>query len=274
MWRTDKFAMESGGYVFDDKSDDFVREPYCAPFKSIGSGAAPLKLLLCPIHAIFGETLQGRQLEASKLPLVYNAGVKNKPSADYHVVLCGDYNLPPEDSGFMALKALKLTPVITAPRKTTVGDVSLYDNFWLIDALLQKSSKTGVVFPFENYFLPPNSLEVTRRVITDHRPISISFDVDSATWAAGTLPPLPPLNATGGFAIGSWRVATTTNAAAAVGPTNTVLGVMALTFYRFAMSAQVLLCFARVVKFVLIIAISIKITAWRCKAHRCRTSSS
>lgn len=233
MWRTDKFAMDSGGFLFDDKSDDFVREPYCAPFKSLGGTAAPLKLLLCPIHAVFGETVVGRQTEAAKLPLVYNAAVKNKPSADYHVVLCGDYNLPPEDSGFMALKALKLTPVVTAPRKTTVGDVSLFDNFWLIDALLQKSSKTGVIFPFESYFLPPNSIDITKRVISDHRPVSISFDIDSTTWMAGSLPSLPPLNTTGGFAIGSWRVATTSSSSS--GPTNTVLGVMALTFYRFAM---------------------------------------
>lgn len=173
MWRADRVAMQPGGFVFDDKKDDFVREAYCAPFKSL-VGASPAKLVLCSNHAIFGDSVDARQAEASKQPLVYGAATAALPG--FGVVLVGDFNLPPEDAAWAGVKALGLTPTNVAPKKTTVGDVSLYDNLWLPPALVARTPNAkalGAVYPFEKYWLPPDSIDITKRTISDHRCASV-----------------------------------------------------------------------------------------------------
>lgn len=40
----------------------------------------------------------------------------------------GDFNFGPDDNGWAELKALGYKPVILPPEKTTVGNVSLFDN--------------------------------------------------------------------------------------------------------------------------------------------------
>ena len=51
--------MEAGGFIFDDKKDVFVRESYCAPFKST-FGSNPVKLAVCANHQIFGDNVDAR----------------------------------------------------------------------------------------------------------------------------------------------------------------------------------------------------------------------
>ena len=143
------------------------------------------------------------------------------PQDDYAVTIVGDFNLPPEDPAWSALRAVGLVPTIVAPKKTTIGDVSLYDNWWLPASLVARTpggKAIGTVYPFETVWLPPESNDVARRAISDHRvrahndrffflsclcgiltiflykSISIEFEVDAATWQSGTVPSLPALN--------------------------------------------------------------------------------
>lgn len=47
------------------------------------------------------------------------------------VILYGDFNFSPSDKGFNSLKSLPdMVSLIDPPKKTTITDTSLYDNFW------------------------------------------------------------------------------------------------------------------------------------------------
>lgn len=82
---------------------------------------------LISIHVLWGKSVATRRQELTHFVEVINAVLaQNKGERD--VMLMGDFNFGPDDAGWAELKALGYKPVIVPPEKTTVGNVSLFDN--------------------------------------------------------------------------------------------------------------------------------------------------
>jgi exonuclease III len=85
--------------LFTDSEDHFIREPFIAMFK-----AGAFDFYAINVHSIYGDNLSERRFEAKKLAEVY-AVVQSRDSEN-DVLLMGDFNLAPDDSGFHSLKAI------------------------------------------------------------------------------------------------------------------------------------------------------------------------
>mmetsp|Transcript_12555 Transcript_12555/g.38061 ORF Transcript_12555/g.38061 Transcript_12555/m.38061 type:complete len:1048 (-) Transcript_12555:87-3230(-) len=197
MWRTDSVDLSSSPAPYVYAGNGFERPPYCGTFELAGSE----QTTLCTIHVIFGENLDVRRVELALLDDVYRDAVSRTLDAG-HVLICGDFNMDPEDVGWAQLRAEGLLPTVLPPTKTTVGSVSLYDNFWYPNGfpLLSDSSH---VYDFDDYMWPVDSLGVVRRVQSDHRPISIGMQAGSGGSLAPELAAFPG-STSGGLAVATW----------------------------------------------------------------------
>jgi hypothetical protein len=123
MWNgAARLASSPAPYVYSGSG--FERPPYCGTFL-----AGSQQFTLCTIHVIFGDNLDVRRVELALLDDVYRDAVSRTSDAG-SVLLCGDFNMDPEDRGWAQVRAEGLLPTVLPPTKTTVGSVSLYDNFW------------------------------------------------------------------------------------------------------------------------------------------------
>ena len=113
--------------------EGFIREPFYATFRAGG-----FDFTLITIHVIFGDGVGDRRTEGQLLDDAYRT-VQDADPDEQDVILLGDFNLPPEDSGMAELDAI-LTPMLTGETRTTISDDSLYDNFWWDTTFVTPSS--------------------------------------------------------------------------------------------------------------------------------------
>lgn len=131
LYRQDRLEVVAEGRLVADKKDRFIREPYFASFR-----AGEDEFTLLTIHLLFG-TAKGRELELAALAEEFGKLRKRQP-AGRRLILLGDFNEPPENERFASalktIKRLNCRVVEGAGVKTTIGDVSLYDNVCYLDA--------------------------------------------------------------------------------------------------------------------------------------------
>lgn len=131
LYRADLVELLAKGKLVADKKDRFIREPHFASFRV---GADEFTLL--NIHLLFG-TPQGRALELMALAEEF-AKLRRKQPAGRRLMLLGDFNEPPESKSFSAaletVKRLKCRVTEGPGIRTTIGDISLYDNICYLDA--------------------------------------------------------------------------------------------------------------------------------------------
>ncbi|WP_119418495.1 endonuclease/exonuclease/phosphatase family protein [Desertibaculum subflavum] len=131
LYRQDRLEVVAEGRLVADKKDQFIREPYFASFR-----AGDDEFTLLTIHLLFG-TAKGRELELAALADEFGKLRKRQP-AGRRLILLGDFNEPPENKRFAeALKTVSRLNcrIVEGPGvKTTIGDVSLYDNVCYLDA--------------------------------------------------------------------------------------------------------------------------------------------
>lgn len=169
IWRTDKITKTGDGWFFDDTQDDFTKEPYCAPFQS-GS----FDWNMCTVHIKFGRSEADRRPEIQKLDDVYRA-VKSRGN-ERDILICGDFNFDPEDTGWSELKNEDgMSHAISSPHTTTIEDKSLYDNCWWPVASSEVVGDSSAVFEFDELMYPVGSRKEVNRLTSDHRPISIKI---------------------------------------------------------------------------------------------------
>ena len=99
LYRTDKVEYLEESYVFSDEDDLFIREPFFARFK-----AGNFDFYVISIHTIWGDSISERRAEALLLDDVY-LSVQNMNNEN-DVMLLGDFNLSPDDKGFVELLAI------------------------------------------------------------------------------------------------------------------------------------------------------------------------
>ena len=102
-------------------------------------------------------------------------------SSEDDILIMGDFNFDPDDSGWSELKAEdNMKHAIDPPLKTTIADVSFYDNIWWPDSSHEVIETSGEVFEWDELMYPPGSRKEANRLTSDHRPVSISVKLPSS----------------------------------------------------------------------------------------------
>jgi len=173
LWRADKVVQLAPGKFYADPGDKFEREPFCASFR-----AGTFDWTICTVHLLFGNNEEERRPELRQLDDVYRTF--RDAGSEKDVIICGDFNFGPDDEGWAELKAEDgMKFAIEPPGKTTIGDVSLYDNCWWSAASAEIVADSSGIFEFDELMYPPGTREVVNRLTSDHRPISIRVRIDA-----------------------------------------------------------------------------------------------
>ncbi len=173
LWRKDRVTETAPPRLFADPGDKLEREPYCGSFM-----ASNFDWTICTIHLLFGANEAERRPELRVLDDVYRS--ERDAGTERDVIICGDFNFGPDDEGWDQLKAEDgMQAAIHPPAKTTIKDVSLYDNCWWPTASTEIQADSGKVYEFDELMYPPGSRKEANRLTSDHRPISITIRVDT-----------------------------------------------------------------------------------------------
>ncbi|KAF0694658.1 Aste57867_14497 [Aphanomyces stellatus] len=130
----------------------FVRPPFVVAFDDATSRTTVPShhhrryLVLVNLHVVFGQRQQ-RHDELGAVKAMLPRLAQTWPR--HHVVLLGDFNLPPFDIGPIR----DWSPVVRAPQSTTIFN-SLYDNIWLHDAHDVSGDGPRGVWRIDHEFFP------------------------------------------------------------------------------------------------------------------------
>ena len=168
LYRTDKVEYLEESYVVSDEKDLFIREPFFAKFK-----AGNFDFYVISIHIIWGDGIAERRAEALLLDDIY-LSVQNI-DAENDILLMGDFNLGPDDKGFVELLEIPDMIVVNGKIPTSIKD-RLYDNiFFQSNYTKEFTGKYGVMKFDEELF--GNDDKKASLMISDHRPLWAEFDV-------------------------------------------------------------------------------------------------
>lgn len=171
LYRTDRVQSAQPGRLYQERGDEFIREPFYATFRS-----SNFDFTLVTIHVLFGSSEAERRPEIEELAAVYQA-VQDEDPAEQDVILLGDFNFPPTDAGFNPLKTIPgMVFLIGPPAKTTITDTSLYDNFWFQEPHVREYAGEFGVDRFDETMFNGDDL-AAKRAVSDHRPIWAKFNV-------------------------------------------------------------------------------------------------
>lgn len=165
FWKTQAVSLVGTPSIVKDPRDRFIREPFTATFR-----AGEFDFTLCTIHVLFGNSKDERRRELRLLDELL-ASIQRANGSEDDVILLGDFNAPPDDAGWQmgSWKAL-----VQPPAKTTVGEVSLYDNIWFDPDLTREYAGSFGVKAFDTEAFPGGVRDARRRV-SDHRPVWAAF---------------------------------------------------------------------------------------------------
>lgn len=144
-----------------------MREPFIAMFK-----AGEFDFYVINIHSIYGESVSERREEAKKLAGVY--AVVQSQDDENDVLLMGDFNLGPEDSGFQSLKAIPNMIHVNGDIPTSIKD-RLYDNIWFQAHFTREFTGTYGIIKFDEKLFGNNDKKASL-TISDHRPLWAVFN--------------------------------------------------------------------------------------------------
>lgn len=149
----------------------FVREPFCALFKS-----DKFDFVLTTIHVVWGK-LKDRVAENDKIEEVLEKVFQRcSKYGERDVILCGDFNMPPEK-----IPVKEWAPVFTTAKgyETMVDSKHLYDQIWVNRKETPEFNGKCAVIPFDKDY---TSKEEAVKEISDHRPVcawfNTTFDTD------------------------------------------------------------------------------------------------
>ena len=170
LYRADKVKAVKNFGVYPDPEDDFIREPFIAMFK-----AGNFDFYVINIHSIYGDSVSERRDEAKKLAGVY--AVVQRQDSENDVLLMGDFNLGPDDSGFESLKAIPNMIYINGKLPTSIKD-KLYDNIWFQSHFTKEFTGTYGIIKFDEVLFG-NDDKKASLMISDHRPLWAEFETSA-----------------------------------------------------------------------------------------------
>ncbi len=168
LYRTDKVEYLEESYKVSDEKDLFIREPFFAKFK-----AGNFDFYVISIHIIWGDSISERRAEALLLDDIF-LSVQNI-DAENDILLMGDFNLGPDDKGFVELLEISDMIYVNGEIETSIKD-RLYDNIWFQSNYTKEfTGKYGVMKFDEQLF--GNDDKKASLMVSDHRPVWGEFDV-------------------------------------------------------------------------------------------------
>ncbi len=168
LYRTDKVKYLDESYTVSDEKDLFIREPFFAKFK-----AGNFDFYVISIHTIWCDSITERRAEALLLDDIF-LSVQNM-DAENDVLLMGDFNLGPDDKGFLELLEIPDIMYVNGKIPTSIKD-RLYDNIWFQSNYTKVfTGKYGVMKFDEQLF--GNDDKKASLMVSDHRPLWAEFDV-------------------------------------------------------------------------------------------------
>ena len=154
--------------VYLDTEDDFIRESFIAIFK-----AGEFDFYVINIHSIYGDSVTDRREEARKLAGVY--ALVQSQDAENDVLLMGDFNLPPDDTGFKSLQAIPNMIYVNGRIPTSIKD-KLYDNIWFQAHFTKEFTGRYGIIKFDEVLFGNDDRKASL-AISDHRPLWAEFEV-------------------------------------------------------------------------------------------------
>lgn len=165
IYKAGIIEIKQKGQIYPDPQNHFIREPYYATFK-----AGQFDFTLATIHVLFGNSKKHRRPEIKQLAEVYTT-LQQQDSHEQDIIILGDFNFGPRDEGFQALLACSNGMcALIHNGKTTIGDKSLYDNFFFDQDHLTEYTGKSSIFEFDKHIYK-NDLYTARKAVSDHRPI-------------------------------------------------------------------------------------------------------
>lgn len=173
LWRQSAVEFVDGGVVYLDDRNVFAREPFAARFQTT-DGA--FRFVLASVHAIYGDSVERRQNEARALRSYWDWLAEAFPE-DSVRFLVGDFNLPPNDPAWAALREVA-TPLITQGATTLSSTngryANLYDNIWAPNGVPLHIARAEILrFPQDVLKI---GHKAARDRVSDHAPVWLSLD--------------------------------------------------------------------------------------------------
>lgn len=165
LWRDSAVEYSEGAVVYLDRGDLFAREPFSAKFKSKRGGS---EFALGTVHILYGDRISDRVPEIQELASYWLWMKEVYPNTP--IVLLGDFNLPPTNAAWSALKQhAKPLLIDGASTLSSKGHyANLYDNIWVESNTALPITGAGVIdFPK----LIGWDHQKSRRHVSDHAPI-------------------------------------------------------------------------------------------------------
>lgn len=194
VWKDSKVAYEDGALSYIDRKNIFAREPYSARFKSLTDNAY---FVVATVHIVYGKKPADRFEEIEALSS-YWGWLKEVYPGNNHIMLMGDFNMPPSSPAWAPLNA-SAKPLLAkgaSTLSTTDGKfANLYDNIFVSKASSMKVNSVGV-------YEYPKHLGIThqqgRANISDHAPVFLRAELGhgKGTATASTASPASPTAAT------------------------------------------------------------------------------
>lgn len=171
IYKTKNVKFLKSRKYFNDKDNNFIREPYGADFK-IGNMDFTFVLL----HSIYGKKKSHRVAEAMALDKVYDYFQDLDP-IENDIIIGGDFNLSVRDYAFEKLLSHKDNIIYTiSPNiKTTIGTKNLanqYDNIFISTKYTTEFTGISGALDFTN-----NNFLKARNEISDHLPVFIEVNI-------------------------------------------------------------------------------------------------
>ena len=170
IFRADKVVFMLDAEVINDDEDLFIREPFYAKFK-----AGKFDFWAITIRSIYGDRVADRRAEALLLDDVYR--FVQDLDGENDILLMGDFNLSPDDSGFVELSNLEGMMAVNTEIPTSIKD-RLYDNIWFQKNYTQEYTGKFGVFKFDED-LYGNDDKAASLAVSDHRPLWAIFDTSA-----------------------------------------------------------------------------------------------
>jgi endonuclease/exonuclease/phosphatase family metal-dependent hydrolase len=162
MYRADKVKAVKNFGVYPDAEDDFIREPFIAMFKT-----GEFDFYVINIHSIYGDSISERREEARTLAGVY--ALVQSQDGENDVLLMGDFNLPPNDTGFQSLKAIPNMVYVNGEIPTSIKD-KLYENIRFQAHFTTEFTGAYGIIKFDEVLFRNDDRKASLS-ISDHRPL-------------------------------------------------------------------------------------------------------
>lgn len=173
VWKDSKIAYEDGAVSYLDRQNIFAREPYSARFRSLTDNAY---FVVATVHIVYGKKPADR-VEEIKALSSYWSWLKEIYPGNNHIMLMGDFNMPPTSPAWEPLKA-SARPLLTQGASTlSTADgkfANLYDNIFVSKVSSMKVNNVSV------YDYPKHlgmTHEQGRANISDHAPVFLRAEL-------------------------------------------------------------------------------------------------